>query len=127
MSNFTTRLILEYLPEANLWKTQSELVYFVGCEDSDWKIVVPIGFVTDLASIPWPISSLLPKSGRYNSASVLHDFICREGVYDRKMCDYIMLEAMEVLKVSWIKRHAIYRGLRMFGWIHTLMTRKKNV
>ena len=38
-------------------------------------VMVPPGFVTDLASIPRPFWSLLPKTGRYAYAAIVHDYL----------------------------------------------------
>jgi len=117
MSSFTTKLVLEYLPKRNLWKTRRELIYFVGEEYSEDRIVVPRGFLTDLASVPWPASMLIPKSGRFNSAAVLHDWLYTEQKRSRLECDNIFLEAMQVLEVNWFKRNIMHRAVRMWGWI----------
>jgi len=123
MSSFTTKLVVEYLPKINKWKTKRELVYFVGEEYSEERIVVPRGFITDFASIPWPASMLIPKSGRYNQAAVLHDWLYdRAGVLDNKTytraeADKIFLEAMTVLKVNKFKRWVMYRHVRVWSWI----------
>ena len=117
MSSFTTKLVLEYLPKINRWKTRRKLVYFVGEEYSEDKIVVPRGFITDLASVPWPFSMFVPKSGKYNAPAVLHDFICSQKIRSRAECDRIFLEAMEVVGVPLFKRRIMYRAVRMFGWI----------
>ena len=40
MSVFTENVNIAPLPKQNMWLTTKELVYFVGSEDSDEKIVV---------------------------------------------------------------------------------------
>lgn len=42
---------------------------------ADGTIVVPIGFVTDFASIPRFLWSIYPPTGRYQRAAVLHDWL----------------------------------------------------
>lgn len=83
------------------------------------EIEVPVGFVSDGASIPrmaWPFVGS-PWSGRYAEAAVIHDYLYDEQDYERVDCDKTFLEAMEVLKVPRWKRRTIYRSVRMFGWI----------
>ena len=46
---------------------------YVGATD---RITIPDGFNTDLASVPRLFWALLPPSGVYESAAVLHDFGC---------------------------------------------------
>ena len=125
MSNFTQPLILEYLPKTNMWMTAGKLVYFVGEKNSKDRIIVPKGFITDLASVPWPASMFIPKSGKFNSAAVLHDYlysILGEIVEPnnikkrlRKECDSIFIESMKVLGVRWFKCKIMYRAVRLFG------------
>lgn len=125
MSSFTDDLVLKYLPKSNLWRTEREFKYFVGEEGSDDVITVPKYFFTDLASVPWPASMLIPKSGRYNQCATLHDFLysLRGEVTEpfnlkkrtRAECDKIFLEAMTVLGVNWFKRNVMYRAVRLGG------------
>lgn len=72
MGKFITSAILEYMPEEDLWQTSDELKYEVAKDDI---ITVPDGFITDLASVPWPVSMFIPKSGRYNPPAIVHDFL----------------------------------------------------
>src|SRR6266498_582772 len=64
---------------------------------------VPSGTVTDLASIPRIIWNILPKSGKYNRAAVLHDGAYNDLLIDilgnplflaKKEADGLFLEAM---------------------------------
>ena len=122
MPFLSNKLILGYNPETNTWITNG-VVTFWG-KSTNWKnITVPLGFDTDLASVPWPASMLIPKSGRYNSAAVLHDYLySKKGKiidkeYTRAQVDLIFLEAMTDLGVNWFKRNLMYRAVRLGGGI----------
>jgi hypothetical protein len=80
-------------------------------------VTVPIGFVTDLASIPRFLWSLWPPEGLYTDAAVVHDCCYAQQFFTRLRCDQILLEAMEDLGVSWWTRHVIYIGVRIGGWM----------
>lgn len=41
---------------------------------TNFVIVVPAGFVTDFASTPRALWSVIPPTGRYQLAAVVHDF-----------------------------------------------------
>ena len=125
MSNFTSKLVLEYIPEKNLWRTDRELVYYIDKEGGE-KIVVPKGFITDLASVPWPASLIIPKSGRFNSAAVLHDFLYFTKLFSRKKSDLIFYQAMQVLGVPLLKRWLMHKSVRLFGWLAWNKHRKRN-
>ena len=116
MSSFTKPLDVRKLPDGKfLLLTTFE--YFVGSEDSSESIVVPSGLISDGASIPKFLWTVIGHPmDKYAQAAFLHDWICRERLYSRKRCDQIFLEAMGVLKVSKIKRTIMYWGLRIFGW-----------
>lgn len=102
------------------------LVYEVGELGSGQLIVVPAGFATDLASIPWPARGLLPPDGPWAKAAVVHDYLYRtqgwvdvdgafQWLYDREDADKVFREAMEVVGVPPLKRDIIYRAVRWFG------------
>ncbi len=116
MSSFTNKLTITQIG-AQLWETNTEFDYYVGYENSNDKITIPKGFKTDLASVPWPASMLIPMSGLYNQAAVLHDFLYFTQTRTRLASDRIFLEAMKVLKVNVFKRLIMYRAVRMWSWI----------
>jgi hypothetical protein len=88
------------------------------------RIVVPIGFETDFASIPWFLQSLIQVNGPHIHAAVLHDFLCEYksafGI-KQQQADQVFLEAMECLNVRVIQRRAMYRMVRVYqsikGWL----------
>lgn len=115
MSSFTTPLILEFVNEER-WILKKEFSYRVGGENSQMEINVPVGFITDFASIPRVLWIILTPYGIYGKAAVLHDFLYATQSSTRKWCDQIFLEAMKVLNVSFLKRRTMYRAVRLFGW-----------
>lgn len=129
MGVFNDRLDLIQI-DGDKWETGRDLEYHVGEKGSDERIRVPKGFVTDLASVPWPATLFIPKSGAYNPAAVIHDYLYQKKgnliVYDKagvawpkiyslKECDDIFLEAMIALGVNKIKAKIMYTAVRVFG------------
>jgi hypothetical protein len=116
MSQFTTPFIGELVGK-NLWKVREPFEYHVGSYPSEEIIKVPVGFRTDFASVPrifWPIISPVDEHGK---AAALHDFMYAEGLYsNRKRCDEIFLEALEVLGVNKWKRNIMYFMVRTFSF-----------
>lgn len=91
----------------------------------DGAIHVPVGFRTDLASIPRGLWNVLPQVGRYDAAAVIHDFLYQRpnqraeragGPFSRAEADSTLLEAMGVLGVGFWTRYTIYAGVRIGGW-----------
>lgn len=73
-------------------------------------IVIPPGFKTDFATSP-----VLNNNGQ--AASVVHDFLCGEGVVPRAIADQVYREALEVEGVSKWRRNVLYSGARFGGFI----------
>jgi hypothetical protein len=83
--------------------------------DDFQPVEVPAGFVTDLASIPWPLWSLLRPDGQYAFAAVVHDYLYWMQKRPRYVADKILKFGMEDLKVGTATKNAIYAGVRLGG------------
>jgi hypothetical protein len=113
---FRSDLILKSVRGTRTWVVLQELAYQTHAYD---KIRVPIGFTTDLASVPQLFQNLFPKDGKYKDAAVVHDYLySTQGLYGkftRKQSDKIFSQAMKDLGVSWWRRSMIYRAVRIGG------------
>jgi len=112
MSSFTTPLRGEYNDVMTLF-TLTEPFEFYDVAGKTYS--VPVGFTTDFASIPKWLRWLIPPTGLYGKAAVLHDWLYRTGIVSRRRADFIFLRAMRVLGVPKWKRRAMYRAVRAFG------------
>ncbi len=103
-----------------------ELIEDYTYERLAFTIRVPKGFVYDGASIPRVFWRFIgpPQAGKYAHASLLHDWLYVEkslskiGIpveITRKEADDIMLLVMKEDGVSWWRRNAIHRGVRLGG------------
>lgn len=112
-SDFLTPLRLEYL-DGRDWKVIQEFRY--RSEDAVERVIrVPRGFVTDFASIPRFLWRVLPPTGIYGKAAVIHDFLYRTAGATRAEADAVFLEAMTDLSVGFWRRYAMYCAVRIFG------------
>ncbi len=93
------------------------ITYHVGARDSKDLIIIPAGFVTDGGSVPRPLWGIVSPWGTASKAYVLHDFLYHQQTRSRFVCDAILLEALEVLKVNFFQRFLVYRGVRLGGWV----------
>lgn len=100
---------------------------FVFNSPTQGRIVVEEGFDTDYASIPRIFWNILPPDGEYSEGAVIHDSEYWFQTREREVADLILLEAMEALGVSWIKRQTIYRAVRAFGWMAWNENRRKRL
>lgn len=113
----------------SLWGLQRDLSYRTG--ESNDKITVPAGFVTDLASIPRWCWIILPPDGPWVKAAIIHDFLyatsgkghwkrrtdgrARAAPYSRKEADAIFKEALENRGVDKFRRSILWAAVRIGG------------
>lgn len=81
------------------------------------RITVPVGFVTDFASIPRAFWSLLRPDGDYAYAAVIHDYLYWTQGLPREKSDMIFRLAMEDFKIGSVEVGAIYTGVRAGGGV----------
>lgn len=140
MASFTTPLELIYLDGCK-WEVHQPFEYHLGVLGGPERVLIPAGFITDFASIPRMLWPVLPPTGQYGKAAVIHDWLYQHRtveVYpsttvmgaplvqsntiptmrlvDRGEADHILLEGMQALKVGWFTRSTIYSGVRTGGW-----------
>lgn len=88
-----------------LWRLAEPLIFEVGGRGSGRVIFVTKGFVTDGASIPQFLWSILPVWASWSRAGVIHDYLCCQIALNkphpeaptRDHADRIFFEAMEAL------------------------------
>lgn len=98
------------------WIVVTPLEYQIG--DTADKIVVPAGFVTDLASIPsafWGPPLLLTPAGQYSRASIIHDYLYWTQKCTRDQADRLLVIAMKESQVSTFDELTIYDGVHVGG------------
>ena len=91
----------------------AEPVTYEGNTDT---FVVPAGFETDFASVPRVFVWLLPRSGRYTKAAILHDWLSarvREGTFDRADADGLFRRSMRELGVPFVRRWLMWAAVRV--------------
>lgn len=81
-----------------------------------WEsITIPAGFVTDLATIPRILWSILPPHDYYAKAAILHDYLYENAIGTKKEADLVFYEALGVLGMPKWQRKLFYWGVRCFG------------
>lgn len=81
-------------------------------------ITVPVGFPTDLASVPrLPVVYLL-TGDTSNAAAVVHDYLYSTHLVPRHIADRVLREASAVTGVPFWRRNMMYWGVRLFGGSH---------
>lgn len=101
------------------------------CDEADWEIEtpmqvvtaagehieIPVGFFTDLASIPRIFHSIIPVNGKHRLPAILHDYLYAIQDRERSEADALFLEAAEACGVRWTQRQAMYLAVRVGGWL----------
>lgn len=114
--------------DKDYWRIAHAFRYYIDPTEAgefrQW-VYVPLGFLTDGASVPRPFWWLLPPWGDYGQAAVVHDILCETfTVYDaafmpvkinRERADKIFREAMKVAGVNWLTRQVMYYGVRLWA------------
>lgn len=109
---FLTTLRIEQV-SANKWRLTHELVYSANA-GVVW--LVPAGFVTDMASIPRAMWSVIGHpADKYAPAAVLHDWLYTSHLVSRAQADELFREAMAVLGVGRVRRSVMWAAVRVFG------------
>jgi len=77
--------------------------------------VVPVGFVTDFATVPQAFQNIVPKIGPYTKATILHDYWYKAATNTRAWADKEFLNACLILGTPRWKAYLMYAGVRLFG------------
>lgn len=99
------------------WMILSPMIHEIGA-NSPYVVIVPRGFVTDLASIPQPLQLLRgrnPNTARYANAAMLHDYLYWRQDCTRSQADNIMAIAMMEAGISFLERRLVHEAVRQFG------------
>jgi hypothetical protein len=112
---FKTPMTATMTGDGKYWVMQKPLVYEHPV--SKREIVVPAGFVTDLASVPRVFWMAFPPCGKYTPAAVVHDYLYWEQPEwcSREAADEVLLKAMAESGVGWGTRTSIHRSVRAGG------------
>ena len=97
------------------WVVLNPLIY---TDRSGSTYGIPAGFITDLASIPALLRPLFNPNDNGRKAAVLHDARYCIKVGTRKEADDLFLEALERCGVGFLRRWAMYSGVRAGGWLY---------
>jgi len=110
-----------------MWKSKLKVKY-IGKNDSgikmyslkeplnwDDRVIVPIGFKSDFASVPSWLHWLYPPQGKYSKASIVHDYTYSVDWFDREYSDKIFYKIMIHDRVKKITAKIFYIAVRLFG------------
>ena len=122
MAQFCDELHLELISEDGprpLWRLTEHLRYITSISDDAGRwigmIYVPVGFETDLASVPrLPVAWLLAGAVG-NRAAVVHDYLCAKRKLTGVIAARIFAEALAASGVPAWRRALMYAAVRCCG------------
>lgn len=98
-----------------IYYLDKEIKWSPGPDQDGPAVVVPAGFVTDLASIPRVFWSLLPSDGAYTFPAIIHDYLYWTQIHPRGVADRVFRYGMDDMKVSSAVALTIYTAVKVGG------------
>jgi hypothetical protein len=86
-------------------------------DDGRNNIEVPVGFVTDLATVPKFLRGVLDVNGRSRRPATLHDWLYNTQTLPRAECDDIFRRAL-LIEGEGISQWLYFAGVRAGGWAY---------
>ena len=95
------------------WIVREPLAYTIGISSD--SVTVPVGFVTDFASIPQALQSIIRANGPYILPAVVHDYLYWKQACTRQQADQVLLLGMIENEVREAHRTAIHGAVSVAG------------
>lgn len=112
--SFKTLATISHVPDRNKWHVEQSLVY-----QGVINITVPVGFETDLASIPRVFWLIIPHADKHIvEGAIVHDFIYsgKSDVTSRSVADHFLREACKEMGAPPWYYWTVWAAVRAFGW-----------
>jgi len=110
---FVTKDITVTVVDDVNWRLEKDVIF----KDKDVEFRVPVGYVTDFASVPRATSWLYPRTGAYSAAAIIHDWLITDmlptGHIESAQVDRVFREAMKELGVPLARIWVMWAGVRL--------------
>lgn len=115
---FMSRLFAEspaltILPRPDYWAVVSALTW----ESPTLHLTIPVGFITDLASIPKVLRNTFDVEGRSRAPAILHDWLYCTQHTTRAFADSLLRQALVAYGESQATAWVYWAGVRLGGWL----------
>lgn len=99
------------------WEVIKEIRHDFFINGGHQRVCVPVGFITNLASIPRVLWGIYPPHGTYAIPAIIHDYCTGTRLYPFKVCDDMFYKAMKDWHppTPWRTRMIFYYSVRGFG------------
>ncbi len=132
--HFTEELSITPLDGGDRWRVNDDFVWHIGHRNSLLHVIVPGGFIYDLASVPRPLRLIVPHTTapqasalhdfgyRYNQVHVVSKYVRGFPVYhdiltelDRSDWDRAFYDGMKAKGISTLRARMAYGGVAVGG------------
>jgi len=102
------------------WLTEAPVQFH--SETLHRTFTVPIGFFTDLASVPRVMRWIVPVANAKNrQAAIVHDYLCYKEVQEKygitqRQADMVFREALAVCNVNPVGQWVMWTPVRIYQW-----------
>ena len=82
------------------------------------QIIVPIGFITNGASVPKLLRGIYSQQGKYLVPAIIHDYLYENNLYTREFADRQFLIDMGRTNTNKFTKWLFYYIVRIFGGLN---------
>lgn len=133
--DFNALVSMEYDEQASAfcghdyWQVTEAFRYYFDDASLNTYVEVPVGYLSDGASVPRIFWGLLPAWGAYGQAAVLHDYLCehltqiKNGqtvTITRKQADDAFKDACVALDVPRWKRNIMFIAIAVYVYVKNI-------
>lgn len=88
----------------------------------DFELDFPVGWITDISSVPPILSSFLPQIGPHSPAAILHDRLLEVGTR-KNARKWMLIQLKELKKISRARRWFMYFGVWFWDNVYLKLTK----
>ena len=115
-------IYVKFIPPEHWW-TRTKWELLEPYTSHNGEVSVPVGFVTDGASIAWPMQWLFSPTGSYFGAAIVHDYVL-ETTGDWKQANTQFEIEMEYLGVESWRKTIMVNAVKLWWWLKRLFGAK---
>lgn len=99
------------------WEATQDVTFMYGDSNAHIEVFIESGFITDFATIPFPLSLIFPKEALYALPAAVHDKLYESKKLSKIASDSIFYQAMKEAGVRGFTRSSFYIIVLLFGWL----------
>jgi hypothetical protein len=113
---------VEFMPSIK-WKVRAKWKLLEEYTSHNGVVKVPVGFVTDGASVPRIFQYWFSPTGKYFGAAIIHDFLLCMNV-SWEIANKEFNNELIALNIPYIRRHILVSSVKLWGKMHKLLKLK---